>query len=279
MKTKVYVLRHPETKDIRYVGITTKSLEERLRRHLGDVTSRPDLNYHKICWLKSILNKCLLPIIEQIEEFENVEEAKEYEIEYIAKYKKIYDLTNATIGGDMPGLNSHTRETILKKKNIRPIVQYNIYGEFIDKYEITEDAARSLNISSASKITMCARGLRPSSHGYIWRYEGDELGDISFINKNSTTFCYIDQYDLNDKFIKRFESLKEAAIEVGDMSSGGNIYAAAIGLRQQACKGFKWKFEYKFRRGVSLNSLNSVNIEQNAEQGIITVCNDHPERE
>lgn len=45
-------LKDPETNAIRYVGITTKSLEKRLKGHLRDVKNRPDLNYHKISWLK-----------------------------------------------------------------------------------------------------------------------------------------------------------------------------------------------------------------------------------
>ena len=140
MKTKVYILKDPTNEDIRYVGITTKTLEERLKGHLNDVKTRPDLNYHKINWIKKLQKGGKIPIIEQIDELDTLEEAKEKEIEYIEKYKKEYNLTNCTLGGDFMGFKAHSREVILKKKNTRPITQYDIFGGKIADFEITEDA-------------------------------------------------------------------------------------------------------------------------------------------
>jgi len=39
-KSKLYVLQHPDTLEIKYAGITMKSLQERLDRHLLDVKNR-----------------------------------------------------------------------------------------------------------------------------------------------------------------------------------------------------------------------------------------------
>jgi len=88
-------------------------------------------------------------------------------MDYIALYKQKYKLTNCTIGGDHCGERIHTRETILKRSTTRAVCQFNIFGEYLRTFEITEDAARYLNISSASKITMCCKGNREHSHGYI----------------------------------------------------------------------------------------------------------------
>jgi len=165
--SKLYVLKDPETLEIRYVGITIRTLQKRLSGHICDAKCRPELNYHKINWIKSILKKGLKPIIELVLEYDSLDLAKQAEMDYIAKYKQEYKLTNCTIGGDHLGERSHSRESILKKSTTRAICQYNIFGELLREFEITEDAARFLNLSSASKITMCCKKLRPHSHGYI----------------------------------------------------------------------------------------------------------------
>jgi len=243
--SKLYVLKDPETLEIRYVGITIRTLQKRLSGHICDAKCRPELNYHKINWIKSILKKGLKPIIELVLEYDSLDLAKQAEMDYIAKYKQEYKLTNCTIGGDHLGERSHSRESILKKSTTRAICQYNIFGELLREFEITEDAARFLNLSSASKITMCCKKLRPHSHGYIWRYKGDELGDISNIDVFSLSFNRLVQFDLEGNYIADYDSYLAASLIVGDHSKGGNIVSACKGI-QKHCKGFQWKLEPNF---------------------------------
>lgn len=247
-KTKLYVLTDPDTDEIRYVGITLRKLNERLNGHLSDVRNRPELNHHKINWIKKVLKGGKIPKIVLVKEYETLEEAKQAEIDFIAKYKEEYKLTNATIGGDHLGNRSHSRESILKRDTTRAVVQYNIFGELLETFEITEDAARKLGLTSASKITACCAGRRPHAHGYIWRYEGEELGDISHIDKLSLSFNTLVQFDLKGNIIAEYDSYLTASKAVGDNSKGGNIAAACRG-DQITCKGFIWRlvpnFEYK----------------------------------
>lgn len=242
---KLYVLKDPTTEEIRYVGITIRSLQERLSGHMSDIKSRPELNPHKTNWINKLLSEGKLPEISLVAEYDTIEEAKSAEIEYISKYKEEYKLINYTIGGDHPGERAHSRETILKKKNTRKVDQYNVFGELLRTFDITEDAARFLNINSASKITACCKGDRHHAHGYIWRYHGEPLGDISNIDVYSLCFNYLVQYSLEGKFIKLFTSYIEASKEVGDGSKGGNIASACKGIQRQ-CKGFLWRLEPKF---------------------------------
>ena len=44
---KGYVLKHPITNEIRYVGITAKSLEERLANHMRDIKIPDRSTWHK----------------------------------------------------------------------------------------------------------------------------------------------------------------------------------------------------------------------------------------
>lgn len=246
-KYKAYILIDPTTNIPRYVGITSRALEKRFSDHLQDIKSRPKLNLHKTNWFLLLKKENKAPIIKQIAEFDSLEKAKQFEINYISKYKEKYKLINQTKGGDFPGFNINSREVILAKDTTRPISQYNILGEHIADYEITEDAKRALGLKNkaCSHITQCCRGKRSCAYGYIWRYKEDSLGDISFINPKTLLFNKLVQYDLEGNKIKEFKSYKEASLEIGDHSHGANIEAVIYGL-QKECKGFKWKLEPKY---------------------------------
>lgn len=62
---------------------------------------------------------------------------------------------------------------IQKKK----IYQYDKNMNFIKEFDSAVDACRILNFKNPSELTRCARGNKYSktSHGYIWKYEKQEL--------------------------------------------------------------------------------------------------------
>ena len=110
-----------------------------------------------------------MPVIQQIAEFDTVEEMKQFEIDYITQYKEKYKLINQTPGGDWISPQTHSRETILKKKNTRAVVQWNVLGEKIAEYEIMEDIARTYNMreKACSHITGCCKHHRNNAYGYL----------------------------------------------------------------------------------------------------------------
>ena len=243
-KFKAYVLIDPYTNVPRYVGITTQSIQKRFAQHLNDVYNRPTLNPHKTNWFKKLMSGGKMPIIQQIAEFDNAVEMKEFEINYINTYKEKYDLMNLTKGGDGTWGHEVTREMILKTSWPKPIVQYNVLGEKIAEFEMTEDAAREYGYrnKACSHITQCCKGTRHSAYGYIWRYKGDPLGDISHINPKGLEFNKLVQYDLNGNRIGEYDSYIKAAIAIGDKSKGGNISSVVAG-DQISCKGYYFQVE------------------------------------
>lgn len=243
-KYKAYVLVDPITEIPRYVGITQRSLRERFSGHMSDIYNRPELNPHKTNWFKKLLKGGKIPRIEQIAEFDTEEEMKQFEMDYIKKYKDTYKLINQTIGGDYLGFRSHTRDTILKKKSTRAVTQYNILGEKIADYEIMEDIMRTLKLrdKACSHITQCCKGKRNHAYGYIWRYKEDELGDISNINPKSLYFNKLVQYDAEGNRIAEYNSYAEASEAIGDKSKGGNI-ASVVNGKQVSCKGYTFQVE------------------------------------
>lgn len=246
-KFLAYVLVDPNTNIPRYVGITTRSLHVRFLGHMNDIRNRPELNPHKTNWFKKLMKEDKLPIIQLVKECSNIEELKQFEIDYIKKYKDEYNLINLTPGGDWVGAKAHSRETILKKKNTRAVVQYNILGEKIEEYEIMEDVMRAMELreKACSHITQCCKGTRKYAYGYIWRYKGDPLGDISNINPRSLDLNYLVQYDPDTgERLGEFQTAKDAAESVG-LTSTGNLTSVIAG-KQKTFGGYVWKIEPKF---------------------------------
>jgi hypothetical protein len=105
MKTSIYSL-HDENGNLRNIGMTTKSLEERLKGHLKE--AQKGGKNHRCCWIRSMLKRGFAPTIELITEVQEINGAKA-EIAYIAYYrKKGFNLVNSTRGGD--GLVNPTKE-------------------------------------------------------------------------------------------------------------------------------------------------------------------------
>ena len=94
--TKIYILKHPDTKEIRYVGKTVQQLKYRLATHIS--RSKKYRYAYVNCWIYSLLQQGKKPIIELIEEVED-SLWEEREIYWIQYYSSITRLTNFQLGG------------------------------------------------------------------------------------------------------------------------------------------------------------------------------------
>lgn len=94
----IYVLKHPETTDIRYVG-KAKNIKKRLRWHID--YAKYNRKRRKVSdWILSILRMGRKPIIEIIE-IVNEHNWQEREIYWIKHYRSTgIDLCNLTNGGE-----------------------------------------------------------------------------------------------------------------------------------------------------------------------------------
>ena len=108
-RVKIYVLKHPDTSEIRYVGKTVRSLSKRLGNHIANAKGNKH-NKHLSNWIINILNTGKRPIIELIEECDNSvwEEREKY---WISQYTNLINLTE---GGDGCVGFIHDQETISK---------------------------------------------------------------------------------------------------------------------------------------------------------------------
>lgn len=74
-----------------------------------------------------------------------------------------------------PAENScHARNVLNKTGNIRPVIQYTLDGTYIQRFESTTSAARSLNINTISQSCI-SRACKVMNNvgGFQWRYENE----------------------------------------------------------------------------------------------------------
>lgn len=102
----VYGLRDPLTKEIRYVGATTKELKTRLKEHLYEAKFNKGINPEKDQWINSLLEKGLRPELNTLWAGSCLEliEAERF---FINKYSKS--------GANLVNIRHHRTRTVNKK--------------------------------------------------------------------------------------------------------------------------------------------------------------------
>jgi len=230
---RIYELRDPRDPECRprYVGITVKALDKRLVAHLtkNNLVTRT----HKNNWIKSLLEKKVIPTIHLIEEVENWEESCEIEKYWIKEFREQgYNLTNSTDGG----------EGVLGLKLIFPKGKLShAYNNYIDReyvlvcYTLGETA---LDIGKRLSI----------SHTTVYRIIKEYNFPIR--SKGSKTDRYI-QYSINGDFIQIWKS-KQDIYKYFNSSVGGKM-----GVNKGYYKGFQWK---EFCENYPLKISNYIRI-------------------
>jgi hypothetical protein len=230
---KVYTLSEPnDIHNIRYIGITTKTLKERVRHHISEtrkyIKNKKKVS-HKINWINSLLNKEEKPFINSIYDgYLNIFDISKKEQFFIKKYKILgYCLTNSTNGGllNLKMSSDAIKKMSLSKKGIKK-------GNMSDEHK--------LKISSSRKAMMdidMRNKYRDKALNYE-RNKSDEekLKDIT-IQKNRKE---VSQFDLKGNFISKYPSIRNAA-KMNDLNKS-NIQKVCNG-KSKSCGGYLWKFE------------------------------------
>lgn len=180
---KIYTLSHPITNEIRYIGKTKYTLEERLAKHL--ITYERN---HRANWIRSLIKEGLKPVIELLEE---VEESQWINCEkyWISQFKVWgFRLLNLTEGGEtgiisiacreahkksVPGSKRKTTSIEATIKHLRKsVLQFNKKGDLIQEFISASEASRIIKCQ-LSHITECCnlKSKRKSCKGFIWKYK------------------------------------------------------------------------------------------------------------
>ena len=191
----IYTLKDPITNEVRYIGKTKRKLVDRMYSHTSNYKLEKEKSY-KNSWIKSLKNKNLKPIIEELDlvEENNWEFWEQF---YINLFKSWgFKLTNMTRGGEGSSGGKgclgykHTEEAKKRisianskpkskewiqnaaKGKYKPISQYDLQNNYIRDWESTTTAAITLgDINKKKNISNCLKGKKKSAYGYIWKLQ------------------------------------------------------------------------------------------------------------
>ena len=212
MEEKYYLYRHiRQDKNVPfYIGVGTKQSKGKLKSIYARAYAK-EKGRNK--WWKNIVDKTDYKI-EIILESNDLEFIKSKEIEFIELYKET--LCNITKGGDN-----------ISPKCKNEVYQYSLEGNFIQKFESANEAARILNISTSS-LNRCLIGKRKSNNlaGFQWfyKYKGKNIPSIilgkTTMNKKVILYNDTEKYIFNNrkecaKFIKRSPARVTDLIKIG----------------------------------------------------------------
>lgn len=191
----IYTLKDPITNEVRYIGKTKRKLVDRMYSHTSNYKLEKEKSY-KNSWIKSLKNKNLKPIIEELDlvEENNWEFWEQFYINLFRSWG--FKLTNMTKGGEGSSGGKgclgykHTEEAKKRisianskpkskewiqnaaKGKYKPISQYDLQNNYIRDWESTTTAAIALgDINKKKNISSCLKGKKKSAYGYIWKLQ------------------------------------------------------------------------------------------------------------
>lgn len=129
------------------------------------------------------------------------------------------------------------------QKTRMPVLKFDLSGNKICRYDSLKDAANIEGISKGNIANVCVnRNGKKSLNGFIFMYEEDYINN-GFIGYKNNKKRSVNQYTIDDKFIKTFDSAKEAYESVGkSVKNGASNITAVCNGRQKTAYGFKWKY-------------------------------------
>ena len=227
----VYLIKN-KVNNKRYVGITTRTPKERYQDHLTTFNQPNDQSYNNVLYRafrkygkdnfelewtgdysSTIKDSIELRLLET--QF----------IEYYRTYVGFEDCNgyNMTCGGESINLN--------KKK----VCQYDIMAlDLIKTYNSIKEASRETNINRVD-IGFCCNNTTNSAGGYVWAYDGEEP-----CFPNYKKWKYVNQYDLNCNYIKRYLTSSHASRETG--INENSIYNCCRGINHTA-GNYIWTYD------------------------------------
>jgi hypothetical protein len=143
----------------------------------------------------------------------------------------------------------------------KAVLQFDLEGKFIKEYPSVREASREIGINEGN-ISTCILGKIKSCGGFQWKYKGDPRFDNGV--KDIEPAAYPDyhkvepvlQFDMEGKFIKKFESAAQAAREFNVTIF--SIYGCLRG-KSNTCAGFQWRYQ----RDLGENQGGAPSIEPN----------------
>lgn len=147
---KIYTLSDPITNEIRYIGQTKHSLEERLKGHI-----KSKGKVWRVYWINSLKKRGLIPKIELLEEVEK-EMGSQTEVFWISMFRCWgFKLINLTDGG-----GTSTTKNIIRSKEWKENIRL---GKLNSNFKYSEETKLKMS-ESAKKRGVNSKGSQLSKH-------------------------------------------------------------------------------------------------------------------
>lgn len=251
----------------KYVGLTTRTLQERQIDHQKNVKYGGDTAFYKAI-RRYGYDSFKWDILQECEILDDLKIAETYWIDKLKTYAPTGHGYNLTLGGDgVFGLIQskesierarqanigRTHSTIARNRSSKSmlsservkrksVIQYFLSGEVVAVHRSVNEAARSIGASAAATlISRCCRGKTKKAMHFAWKYADDAsntpvIPRPSYAGKRSVEQLHIK----DDVVIASFESIAAAGRSLKQRP--GCIRDCCIGSLHTA-HGFRWRFK------------------------------------
>lgn len=225
---KVYMHITPSGK--MYIGMTRQSLTKRFDNGRG----------YKNCYrFAKAIKKYGWENIKHILIKDNLteEEAKAMEISLISKFDTTNNKNgyNCSVGGNIPNITNETRRKrseLAKGRILSEKVKNKIRESNKNKFVSLETRKRMSESHKGKKLSKETIEKMKNAH------KGRKCSKQWIENANKRKYKKVEMYDMNNNYIKTFNSIKEACEQTG--AKAGNITKCIQGQRK-SCAGYMWK--------------------------------------
>nr|DAT52594.1 MAG TPA: intron associated endonuclease [Caudoviricetes sp.] len=190
------------------------------------------------------------------------------EIYYIGVYDSFNTGYNSTLGG--LGWLGYVRSADIGKKisaraKKRRISCYR-NGVLVKEYPSVLAVSRISGVHSYSIISCCTGKYRASG-GFEWCYS-DDTSRVALLSNYTTCFKrrFLLQYDLCGRYIRSWNSIKDAA---GGVASTASVIQLCTSGRRSSCLGSFWCWSDDCKRVQELESLYFSYLSCGVEQDVI----------
>lgn len=135
------------------------------------------------------------------------------------------------------------------EKISKPVIQYNLYGDFIKEWDSASKAEKELNISSGS-ITKCCKKERVTSFNSLWKYKDDintSIEDLKIKYAKSVSCNDVYLIDENNNIIEYFETAGKAEKKY-NLTRGKVSEICWHKYGRKTVKGMKFEWAYPLKR-------------------------------
>ncbi len=227
---KIYCLCDPRTNEIRYIGQTRQKLIVRLQRHISKAKTEQNQFNHRVCWIKSILERNERPIIQLIEEGLSQQEAIAREIYYIQKFRSEgIDLVNTSDGGEYHTTTDETKKTLSEKLRVFDIPKDELYDLYVVQNKTRKEVADFYGCSEALIMIRSRRFNIKKKR--IYHIDKDDLYQLYIVEKKSI-ITIASMFNMSDTTIWRLITKYQIPIQPYKMTEEGKQHLSRLAMNR-----------------------------------------------